>query len=179
MKRKMVVLLCVISMVILLSVYRNNSEILVDKAMPWSQSELDNLLDLEELGVITHDSEGHWFGNGRQFDFSYVQSLDISYGRDFNLLGLDESIYRFMKPEVEHALYLASADQLKTKLKKYHLSVNDIKKFRGDDQIISKKEFKELIEYLNTQNTIGTSSIKLGDKLIDEFGITKTILEGF
>ncbi len=140
--------------------------------LPWSQSELDNLLDLTELGHITHNEKGEWFGGGRPFDFNYVQGLNIDSGREMNLLGFDDEIYKLMKPKFFNALYLANANDLRTELAKYNLSAKDIIQFRGADQVMTIKEFNSLIKYLNTSN-----SINLGDKLLNEWGIDKNALE--
>jgi len=72
MKRTMVILLCITSITLLFTVCSNNEKAIQNKPIPWSQSEIDNLFDLTELGKITHNGKGEWFAAGRPFDFNYV-----------------------------------------------------------------------------------------------------------
>lgn len=146
MKRKLVLLLGGISIAILLGACLKIEKVLQPKSKPWSQSEINNLFDLSEMGKITHNDKGEWFADGRPFDFYYVQGLNnIGWGREANLLALDDKIYQLMKPQIANELYYADADTLRSELERYGLSVKEYRDFVGEDLVMSVAEFDSLV----------------------------------
>jgi hypothetical protein len=145
---------------------QSNLDSIVSRTDPITQSEVDGVFDLGELGKKTYDEAGNMFLGGRPVEATNLASK--SYGRTYNFLGLSPEVLDEMEPSARSSALAATPAQLRTLLGANGLKMADIRAAQTNGMIEAqgvRKLFNlsaQRIGKSNTAQTMGISSIVEG-----------------
>jgi hypothetical protein len=170
----------VLTLTLLVSACRANDSISTSSIQPWTQTELDNLLDMTELGNIEVDAQGNYAASGRPVDVEALRELPIGLGRDLNLLRLSEDVYARMDYNVVEALMWAKPDEIRSYLTQYGLDIAYIRDVVGTkewEEYYSLTDVYHLTNVMNQSqdsrflNIRATTGLGAGDLLLRDLGL--------
>jgi hypothetical protein len=106
----------------------------------WTRAELENVLDLAELGELSANANGDFIFGGKQLPSELAKEFQtVAYGGTFNYLKIDEETMNTLPLAVRDFFLEASPDELREALAQIGISVADIRRLQqlGEDGSIS------------------------------------------
>lgn len=114
----------------------------------WTRTELENVLDLAELGELSANANGDFVLGGKQLPSELAKEFQtVAYGGTFNYLKIDEETMNALPIAVRDFFLEASPDELREALAQIGISVTDIRRLQqlGDNGSISWSLFRDNI----------------------------------
>ncbi len=99
----------------------------VQKPAAWTRADLDNVLDLSELGKVTLANNGKVMVGGKPLPSQFKNSRNLGYGRTSNYLKLSDETLTTLPAATRDFFLEASPKELKSALAKVGISVADVK----------------------------------------------------
>lgn len=98
----------------------------------WTLAELDNVLDLAELGALAPVGDGTIMIGGKRLPLQLRDEFrNVAYGRTFNFLSLDDSVINALPIPMRDFFLDASPDELRDALAQIGVSVADIRRLQN------------------------------------------------
>lgn len=114
----------------------------------WTRAELENILDLAELGELSAGVNGDFVIGGKQLPPELAEEFrTVAYGGTFNHLKIDDETMNALPITVRDFFLEASPDELREALAQIGLSAADIRRLQqlGEDGSITWSLFRDTI----------------------------------
>jgi len=142
------------------------------KDAAWTTSELQNVLDLSELGSLSVENE-QLVLNGRVLPSELLSSMPhLTMGKDTNLLGFSQEALREMSNEAAYRLKHASPEQLREFMDAYGISMDTVRTAWANDQLIDVSEIRAAATELNARGlAVASGNAPAGTALLQDLGL--------
>ena len=144
-----------VGLLIAFAITLSGCQSLTAQSAEWTRSEIEQHFDLSELGTLNYDTQGYLRIGEKRLPAALANLRP--YGRQSNFLRLSDDTLNALDPSVTAAFTQASPTQLRERMAKYGLTLQDLEAAWQDGEV-RLEEFKSMVRM--SQQRVGAASLQ-------------------